>query len=169
EGDVLLVQGAMMPLEEAVNPPEPPPPPAPLAPPGEPPADPDAPDEPMPEDVRAAFGPLLADVYTRTLRGEASCARKAETTGQLKQWAEGNYNAERESAVAALLTPIVAALAVALGKTGPRPLNVAAQLARDHVRASLADPRPASLANGRADKQARAHLDLLWKLLKEKP
>lgn len=97
-GDTPLVQGAMIPLERALEEPEPMP--APAAP--QPDGDPGDETDEVPEEVAAAFTPILADAYGRLLRVKADKSKR----GKL------DIAEHREHAMQAVL-PILRALAVA--------------------------------------------------------
>lgn len=133
EGDVLLVQGAMIPLERAIEDPPAATPPA-ATPPdtgdGNDGSDDDSNDDgegtrdgnaPQPstasnDEIRRVFGGLLADAYSRLLRIDADKARRASAKGKLAEHAAEWY--APPSAVGRvydLLCPTFDALALALG------------------------------------------------------
>jgi len=163
-GDVLITQGQMIPLERAIEEPEPPPPPPePVEPEEEEESEDEEEDtEEMPENIRRPFLAMLEDTYGRLLRVEADKARRAANRGELSRWAEEHYNRKEEvPEVAAFLRPIIEAMAL-LARRKKDAEALAMKLARLHVAASLQDPSPTSLANGRCTEQAARHLNLIW-------
>jgi HK97 family phage portal protein len=172
-GDTPLVQGAMVPLELALNPPDPATPAPAPKPAGK---DEGGGDDDMPENLRAVFAPLLANVYDRLLRVEADKARRADNKGVLPRHVANHYTPDVEAHAADQLAPVLSALLLASGRPGD-PAPLAARLARDHVRRSVDDLShgvtalnvwgllPGSPA-ARAAQQAEAHLSLAWEAVR---
>jgi HK97 family phage portal protein len=168
DGDTLMVQGAMVPLERAVEPPQPPPPPTP--PPPAPESDEeneDSEDEDMPEALQRTVTQLLAEVYGHFLRVDQDKARRAANGGRLWQWAMEYYTPEKIQSAADQLRPVVAAALLAAG----RPVAWAERIARELAGAHTSDSRSAAAAgkvetNGRAGRQAEAHARLIWEAIR---
>lgn len=141
-GDTPLVQGAMVPLERVLEEPmeEPMPEPAPAP---EPVPEP-APDPTDRVEAARVFGRLLEDAIGRLLRVEADKARRAANKGQLAEHCSAYYGAESADHVSGILTPILAGLALALG----RPLDGARQQAEEAAARHLDTSRRALLGEG---------------------
>lgn len=121
-GDTPLIQGAMMPLADVVDPPEelapePAPQPAPQ------------PEPPTPDqaEARRVFGQLLGEAYGRMLRTDADKARRAANKGKLQDHAGEWYGADAQDRVMETLRPVYRAMALVLGWT-PAMADAAARL-----------------------------------------
>jgi hypothetical protein len=117
-GDILLIQGAMVRLDDVINPPEPPPPPQP---PGPPQDDDGGPDDPEPDegppDALAALRPVFEDACRRLLRQEANRARAAlkSNNGELASLL-GKLEQSHPAFVADVLRPVVLAMRAMQGR-----------------------------------------------------
>lgn len=86
EGETLMIQGAMVPLETAQNPPQ--------ATPSTPPAKDGSTSQAPVEYSQAAFVRLLTDAYSRQLRIESEKAVKAAKHGKLSKWCDEFYSSQ---------------------------------------------------------------------------
>lgn len=118
-GDTPLIQGAMIPLVQAINPPDPPEPP--VSDPNKPNEPTDPPVKPDPAAVRRVFGAILTDAYSRLLRVDADKARRAANKGKLAEhlaeWYAVPAALERVDTV---LRPIYQGLALAMDHEADR-------------------------------------------------
>lgn len=150
-GDTALIQGAMVRLEDVVNPPEP----------EEPPAPPEEPDEMEPDEMEEegmekgkmpagspaariadavrVFGGLLTDAYDRLLRVEIDKGTRALKQGGLRAHAEDYYGGASEAAVLAQLLPAFEGFLLACGGSPARARELAAAAARAHNDRSRAE------------------------------
>lgn len=128
-GDTTLVQGAMVPLERALEPPPEPQAPAPM--PAEPDDDEPPTDEPS-QDVAAAFTQLLADAYGRLLRVEADKAKRAANKNRLAAHVAEFYVEKEQAEFAGILSPIFAAFLIAAGRNSIAPSALAAAASERH-------------------------------------
>lgn len=157
-GDTPLIQGAMVPLERLLEPPEPPPPAAP------PPPAP-APEEEEEEgeeggaaaEARAAFAELLGGVYERLIHVEAEKAGRAGKRGELASWAAEFYPGH-EARARALLAPVFAGLLAALRRPAAGAAALAAAAAARHCDASALKLQTGVDWPGRARAQAEADI-----------
>lgn len=150
-GDTPLIQGAMVPLEQVVSPPEPEPAPEPAPappppPPGEGPDEEDQPDQPDTAAARAVFGGLLADAYRSMLRTERDKAASAQRKGHLAEHAASYYDGAAVGLIGSKLRPVFAGLLLALG----RPADGADALAAAAAARHAAKSRQALESLGRA-------------------
>lgn len=159
DGDTLLVQGAMIPLGRAIEPPVPPPAPTPPTQDGSPPPA-------GAGDVTAAFERLLTDAYGRLLRVESDKAKRAANKGKLYEHCDAYYGAECQSHVADTLTPIFAAFLAASGRNSIAPSQLATAAAERHVIWSKQILTTAGAVpddwGARAAELATAELKLAW-------
>lgn len=115
-GDELMIQGAMVSLENAVNPPEPPAPAAPMPvepTPDEGDDDQQTQDDSPPANMAAPLRLLFAQTSERLLRVEADKARRANNRGKLEDWKRDFYR--DHAAVAAQYLPAARAALEAVG------------------------------------------------------
>jgi HK97 family phage portal protein len=128
-GDTPLIQGAMIPLERALEEPEPPP--APIAPesPTLPPDESEGEDGPEgsepPANLTTALVHMFSGTCARLLRVEADKARRANNRGELEKWRNDFYG-NHDSAAEEYLGDVTAALAA----FGINPVHAPANAAR---------------------------------------
>jgi hypothetical protein len=172
EGDTLLVQGAMVPVERVLEEPEPPAPPP--APPGQEPAEEDGDEDATPledgppEAMLRPFVALLAQTYDRLLRVEVDKARRAANRRQLREHAHDYYNGTSDERVAAALRPAFDAFLTAAGREADKGGPLALRAARRHNEASVAALAGENVAalktcgGPAAERRARAELLRAW-------
>lgn len=172
-GDVLLVQGAMITLERAVEgDPEPAPAPTPEPTPTDPPAD-----DTMPQDLRETFLSLLEGTYARLLRVEADKAKRAANKGSLAEWIGQYYDDAGKERVAKAVRPLLSAFLLAAQMPTDSVERLASLCAAQHIDDSVKALKQVGvdvvsmwfsddpLASTRANQQAGEHLDAIWKEL----
>lgn len=173
QGDELLIQGAMAPLDRILNPPEP----EPSAPPPEPePPEPepepeeeetDAEGGDMPEDLAAPFRVLLSRAFASLLRVEADKARRAANKGQLDAHLLTFYSPSNVRHIEEAITPILDGFCLATGKRAALTMERVYEIALGFHEASwqsLAGDGVAALDGweGRAHTAAVDALDRIW-------
>jgi hypothetical protein len=133
-GDTPLIQGAMKPLEDIINPPPPPPMPPQEDDDTEQDGDDNPQDDTPPENLLTVFRALLSDAYAHLIRIEADKAKRAYNKGTLPEHARDFYGPHADHTAKAL-QPTFAAFLMASGrKADPGPL--AREAALRHVEAS---------------------------------
>jgi HK97 family phage portal protein len=173
DGDNLMVQGAMIPLERALEePPAPAPTPKPM------PKEDDDQAAALSSDVARTFGNLLASAYHRYLKTEADKADKAHRDDRksgLRLWSESFYSNGAASYVANGIRPIIEGLLLATGRGTERAGGIAEALASRHVANSRGDLEKAGVGvldswrteEKRAAEQARSHLVIIWEEMRK--
>lgn len=166
-GEKPIVQGAMKPLEMALEPPDPPQPAA--APQQDNPdpqqaADNSTQNRTLSQQVRDTFGAMLATEYSRWLNVESDKARRAENKGETNQQA-ALYTMDGTRLRAESLRQILAGLMLAIGRPTEDAAEWAERLAADHRDRSLKQLADKSWrhewSNGRAEVQALEHLEMV--------
>jgi HK97 family phage portal protein len=159
--DELLIQGAMVPLERVLE--EPPEPLAPASQPAEPGKNGEQPN--LDEQLKKAFGALLAKDYKWLLSIEVDKARRAAKDGLLARHVTLFYPPHKGH-VRDKVEPVLSALFIAL-KRGPEGIDsLSLVLAEDHCKRSIADLArgiPPGWPGDRPARQAEAHLDLVFR------
>jgi hypothetical protein len=159
-GDTPLIQGAMIPLERALEEPEPPQSPfapgSPTLPPDESEGEDDSEgsEDTPPKNLLAPLHRMFASTCERLIRVEADKARRAQNRGKLEEWRKEFYG-NADSAAEQYLPDVVATME-SFGCDIVKSKQIAAGIASVHNRygatandlvASLADPhRPANFA-----------------------
>lgn len=133
-GDNPLVQGAMVPLEQALEPPPPPPAPAPMPNQNPPQQDQKTPPSDM---LIQAFQPILMEAYCRLLRVEADKAKRAANKGKLAEHVVEFYGKTNVEYIAATLRPIHEAFAAAIGASSPLKVTMISAHAHDEESRSI--------------------------------
>jgi len=163
-GDELLVQGAMIPLKQAMTKPAPP---APGTPPPKQPAsdpsqsDPNAP----PANIAATFGELLSEVYRKLFRNESDKAKNAIKRGELAGHVKAYYGDDTIPRVAGMIRPVFAGFLMAAHRRGSAE-TLATDAATRHIVwnreiLSKAGAIPDDWLD-RAPKIAEAELKMVW-------
>jgi len=119
DGDTTLIQGAMVPLERALNPPEPKPAPVPQ----QAPNPPDPPEDEPPANMMAPLHRLFASTCERLLRVEADKARRANNRGKLQDWKREFYS-RNDAAAAQYEADVSASLEALESKADARTIAV---------------------------------------------
>lgn len=155
-GDTPLIQGAMIPLDQVIDPPGPP---APVVPPKEP--EEDEPADP-PEDRARPFIELLKAAFTRMHRVKLDKARRAQNKGKLQEHIAEFYGPPNVEHVADELRPIFEAFAA--GKDVVAATTAAAEECDSQERALL----KAGVTEwpGQPEKAAAASLKTLWEAVR---
>ncbi len=174
-GDVPMIQGAMVPLDMAQDPPAPPAPPQLPAKPPQDGGDLQQQKDKTPQDrvmspqIEGTFSSLLSDAYGRLLRTESDKAKRAEARGETPVFVKTFYDPAGNAYVADTVRPIVMALLLACGKTADTADQFAERFAADHNRRSVEQINDGTWqrewANGRPNEQAREHLRQLWEAI----